>query len=328
MTNLLITRRCNQACSYCFAGDPPAKDSPQAQEDLTIEAFEQRLDFLDRSGIEQARFLGGEPTLHPRFAEFVRLARARGKTIAVFSNGWMPEASLAALEALSAEECGVVLNLTTTGAGAENPDRQQRRKTVMRRLGSRAQPGVNLYRADQELDFISRLIDDCGLKRAVRVGLAQPVLSGSNTFLPPKEYHTVGDRLARYALRAAQEGIRVELDCGFVRCMFSEETLSDLIELGADMEWRCSPIIDIDVDGKAFHCFPLSSRFWTGLEPGQTAEGLRDMFTTQTAPYRQAGIYKECSSCPYKMNQTCSGGCLANIIRRFKAQPLRIVTAC
>jgi radical SAM protein with 4Fe4S-binding SPASM domain len=327
MTNLIVSRRCNQSCSYCFAGDPPARDGLQAQDYLSVEEFEQRLDYLDRSGIQQARFLGGEPTLHPRFAELVQRARARGKTIVVFSNGWMPEMALAALEALSPEECGVILNLTTTGVDGQSPAGLKRRKAVMRRLGQRAQPGCNIYRTDQDLDFISELINECGLKRAVRVGLAQPVLAGSNEFLPTKDYATAGDRLARYAYRAAGEGIRVELDCGFVRCMFSEEALSDLLELGADLDWRCNPIIDIDVDGRAFHCFPLSSRYWTDLEPGQTAADLRDAFAEQVEPYRQAGIYKECSSCAYKINQTCSGGCLANIMRRFKTQPFGIIAA-
>jgi len=331
VTNLIVSRRCNQKCSYCFASEPVEGSAEPAggvnlrsQDYISIAAFEQRLDFLDHSGIDQARFLGGEPTLHPRFAELVRRARARGKTIVVFSNGWMPEAALAALEELSPETCGVILNLTTTGVEAHSPARQSRRKAVMKRLGQKAQPGCNMYRADQDLDIFSRYIIDCGLKPSVRVGLAHPVLGGNNIFLSPKDYHLAGDRLARYALRAATEGIRVELDCGFVRCMFPEEALTDLLEQDADLDWRCSPIIDIDVDGRVFHCFPLAGRYWDTLKPGQTAADLRDSFSRQTEPYRQVGIFKECSSCPHKMNQTCSGGCLANILRRFQSQPFRL----
>lgn len=342
MTNLIISRRCNQKCSYCFApdlenaGTTAGSAAAIAPRDfISIADFEERLDFLDRSGIDQARFLGGEPTLHPRFPELIRRARARGKTIVVFSNGWMPNAALAALEELSPAECGVILNLTTTGADTPTPARQKRREAVMRRLGQRAQPGCTIYHAGQDLDFITALIEACGLKRAVRVGLAQPVLDGKNAFLPPKDYPIVGERLAAYALRAARSGIRVELDCGFVRCMFPDEALADLVELGVDFDWHCGPILDFDVDGRVFHCFPLSGQFWTGPLPGQSASAplatapaagdLRDAFARQAAPYRQAGIYKECSSCPHKINQTCSGGCLANTIRRFQSQPFHIV---
>ena len=75
-------------CSYCFARDElQAQGKDHASRFISLDDFVERLDFLDRSDIREARLIGGEPTLHPLFPELIRLARERGKRIVVFSHG-------------------------------------------------------------------------------------------------------------------------------------------------------------------------------------------------------------------------------------------------
>lgn len=244
----------------------------------------------------------------------------------------MPPQALEALEALPPEQCSVVLNVSASGkheSGAgKNTAALSRQEEVLRRLGPRAQPGCNIYRPDVALEFIIDLIVETGCKRAVRMGLAQPIVGGENTFLPVRAYPYAGERILQFAERAAQAGIKLELDCGFVRCMFSDAAVARLEALGADLGWHCSPIIDIDTDGTVFHCFPLSGKFSAQVdftpEAGITAALLRDQLQSKTTLYRLAGIYKECASCRYKHDQTCSGGCLANTIRRFSSEPIHL----
>lgn len=325
MTNLIISRTCNQSCSYCFASDESTGQQPEF---MSLETYERCLDFLDRSGIQQARFLGGEPTLHPQFAEFVRRARARGKIIVVFTNGLMPGPALEALDALPTEQCAIVMNVSTTGKSGTATPLSGQRRAALQRLGQKIQLGCNIYRPDFDIDWLIDLVVETGCKRAVRVGLAQPVLGGQNVSLPVRSYPWVGERIAQFAERAAALGIQIELDCGFVRCMFSDAAVARLEELGADLGWRCSPVIDIDTNEDAFHCFPLSASYSAPggflADPRWTADGLRALFESQAAPYRQAGIYKECAICRYKHHQICSGGCLANIIPRFSADPIQL----
>ena len=76
--------------SYCFAGAYLATSRDQGAAFIDAAAFEQRLDFLERSGIPEARLIGGEPTLHPAFPDLVAAARSRGLRITVFSHGLMP----------------------------------------------------------------------------------------------------------------------------------------------------------------------------------------------------------------------------------------------
>src|SRR5512141_2870784 len=100
MTNLLLTNLCNRECSYCFAVSYRKAASGHY---LSEDQYQQFLDYLDRSNIDQVRLLGGEPTLHPQFDSLVQSAWGRGKSVIVFSNGFMPERALEALLELPEE---------------------------------------------------------------------------------------------------------------------------------------------------------------------------------------------------------------------------------
>ena len=115
MANLVVADVCNLKCPYCFAQDHMrARRAASAPAFISLEAFEARLDFLNRSGIHEIRLIGGEPTLHPRFPELVERARRRGKHIAVFSHGLLSEKALVCLEALSPDECTVLVNMNAS----------------------------------------------------------------------------------------------------------------------------------------------------------------------------------------------------------------------
>jgi len=333
MANLTISAVCNQRCPYCFTADH-LNGAGLSQHFLDSGDFEARLDFLDRSGIDQARLLGGEPTLHPQFPGLIERARGRNKTIVVFTNGLIPAASLACLESLPATACSVLVNVNepvrmsrmypsaTSEAGETTFERQC---ATIRRLGERAMVGFNIYRPDFQPEFLLPLIAETGCRPAVRLGLAHPCLSGENRYVYPHQYVAIGRKIVRFARRAADAHVRVEFDCGFVRCMFADGDLETLTGLGADVGWRCNPILDVGLDGQVIHCYPLSRLGGLPLTPQTDAPALRRAFESRTRPYRQAGIFRECSTCPFKASGVCPGGCLAATMRRFRHTPFAVV---
>ena len=65
MANISVTAICNLRCDYCFARaalDGCSQSAPH----MPLSVYERVLGFLERSGINQVRLLGGEPTLHPQ----------------------------------------------------------------------------------------------------------------------------------------------------------------------------------------------------------------------------------------------------------------------
>ena len=320
MANLVISDICNMACTFCFA-----RDYLGTSTFISLQVFEQRLDFIDRSDIDEIRLIGGEPSLHPRFPELIALARQRGKHIVVFSHGLLSERALSCLEALPVEQCTVLINMNATRTpGQKNTREESQRLRTLHRLGQRALLGFNIFEANPEFDFMLPLILETNCHRAIRLGLAHPVLDGQNEYLHPKQYPIVGKEIAQFARTAAQFHVKLELDCGFVRCMFSSEDLEALVQAQADVGWRCNPILDVDLTDQVFHCFPLSRKVQASFSQDAEAAGLRKRLMEQTRQYRVAGIYRECSTCLLKQRNECMGGCLATTMKRFRTADLHL----
>jgi MoaA/NifB/PqqE/SkfB family radical SAM enzyme len=318
VANLAVTAVCNLTCPYCFAADL-AGAVPPHERFVSRAEFERMLDFLDRSGIDEARLLGGEPTLHPDFIALAEAARKRGKRLIVFSNGLMRHEVLDYLASLSAEDGCVMVNV---GSPATVPDGVHRRQVeALRRLQERAVISFNLYRLDLEMAFLLDVVAETGCYPLIRLGLAQPCLSAGNIHIHPTQYRAAARKITAFAEQAAESGVRIDFDCGFVRCMFTNAELATLRRCGMEPVFRCSPILDLNTVGEVIHCYPLADLCTLTLDDQVTADVLRHAFEGEIAPLRLLGIYPECSACPLKAEGMCSGGCLAAAMGRLQEVP-------
>jgi hypothetical protein len=302
MANISLTTACNRDCAYCFAG----AQRRSGVSHMSLETFEKALDFLQRSGIDEARLLGGEPTLHPEFPRFAEMALERGLRVRVFSNGLMPEPALRWLES---HDVAVLMNAT---AG----DRRQAR--TLRRLGNRVTLGFNIYTPAFDPAFLLDLIREFGLAPSIRFGLAHPTADASNRFLHPIHYQAVGTRLARFHEEARAAGVEPSFDCGFVPCMFPPGFLDALGPAAGDIGTRCSPILDILPDGQVVACYPLAALAREPLPELDAAAALRSRFSERFSGYRRLGVFRECATCEVREGGRCNGGCLAASIERLR----------
>lgn len=314
MPNLSVTTLCNRSCNYCFARDTVKLDTSRSPH-ITSEDFDLALDRIQQSGADQVRLLGGEPTLHPLFPAFVDRVLARNLRLIVFSNGLMPEAAVQRLEQVAPQRGTVLINLAPPGCADH-----ARQRSVLGRLGPRTMLGVTIDSPARRLEPLLGLVAELGLARSVRLGLAHPRLGGDNTYLPARLYAAVGARVAALAAAARDAGVAIELDCGFVPCMFPAETMEALGPARADLGRRCNPLPDLLPDGTTVACYPLASLWRT--RSVQPLDELRHEAEERLAPYRTIGIFRECSRCAARRSGACRGGCLALALRRMRGQPV------
>jgi MoaA/NifB/PqqE/SkfB family radical SAM enzyme len=80
MANLIVTRRCNLACAYCFEYDRGSPPVPLA-------TLRERIRHLARLRTVIVTLTGGESLLHPDIVELVRAVRDAGMTPSLNTNG-------------------------------------------------------------------------------------------------------------------------------------------------------------------------------------------------------------------------------------------------
>ena len=315
MANLIITNKCNADCAFCFATESRAGMIREKQQQMDDEDFHAWMAFLRRTGYRSVRLLGGEPTLHPRFPDYVREARDAGCEIVVFSNGVMPDAARDALAAISEESCTVVVNLS---ASVRKTD-EKRRLGVFEKLGARVTLGQTLTSPDFSLWPAVGLINAFGLRKTIRIGLSNPTWGGRNLALHPKQYPAVGTALLEQSFLTSRYGIDLEADCGFVRCMFGDQ-FDRICNNGFRYVSRCTPVLDCCPGGTILPCFGLSGLLTGSREDLADLEAASVRFSDRLRPYRAVGIYPECGECPYFKDQSCCGGCLAARLRRLQPE--------
>jgi|WetSurSiteA1Bulk_404760.scaffolds.fasta_scaffold00020_24 MoaA/NifB/PqqE/SkfB family radical SAM enzyme len=311
MANLSITNVCNKSCVYCFANDTRNEYGKAHMEEGL---YEKALDYLERSGIRQARLLGGEPTLHPAFISFVGKALNRGLSVMLFTNGLISDKVLEFLYSIPREKLSILLN--TIQPEEKNEAGTRRQLEVMQKLGPVIIAGVNIYNARQELHYLLDYVNKFGLKKEIRMGISHSVLSMVNIYLHPKEYPKIGQKIAKFKLDAKKSGISLGFDCGFVPCMFPQEHYELLADELVKAGTCCHPIIDLLSDGSFISCYPLNNLTKIKIHDELQAGDLIGKFEEALTSYKTIGIYPYCSSCPL-FNNRCNGGCLSFRIQRF-----------
>jgi MoaA/NifB/PqqE/SkfB family radical SAM enzyme len=85
---LIITSRCNFNCPYCRGTDINGEKG-----DMKLEDVKHVIDLWAKENIQNIRFSGGEPTIHPNFKEIIKYTKdicKNIKHIAVSTNGFQP----------------------------------------------------------------------------------------------------------------------------------------------------------------------------------------------------------------------------------------------
>jgi MoaA/NifB/PqqE/SkfB family radical SAM enzyme len=81
--DVYIATQCNRRCTYCFL----PTDFFASGKRMSLDSFSGVVDWSQRHGVGEITLLGGEPSLHPSFAEMASRASARGLEVRVVTNG-------------------------------------------------------------------------------------------------------------------------------------------------------------------------------------------------------------------------------------------------
>lgn len=107
-----VTDRCDFACTYCR----PSRDDGYVENRLDLAAWEALVDGLVASGVVRFRLTGGEPLVHPRVVDLVRLIASRGVSDLALTTNASQLARLAApLRAAGLERLNISIDTLDPG---------------------------------------------------------------------------------------------------------------------------------------------------------------------------------------------------------------------
>lgn len=306
MPNIALLNYCNLNCPYCFADNFIAKDS----QNMTIENFNKILNFIFKDGtFNKIGIIGGEPTLHPNFKNFISiLEKSFDGKIVVFSNG----IELGQYVDIFNERVTALVNINHPYLMSKLQWNKiissldtfyNNNKINLLRLG------INLYPTLQDFNFIINLCKKYNLN-TIRCSYVAPT---KNFYTNNKEeYYFNGKKLFLALVKCCKENnITIHLDCNHIpQCYFTAPELLLLNNTVSGWENICDPVIDIMPDLTATSCFGNYTS--VSIENFLNFSDLKDFFRITNNMKRKYNNFNEtCKRCASFNDLTCQGGCLS-----------------
>lgn len=317
MPNVMITKRCNLSCPYCFANDFVNKPS---EGDMSLDTLKEILEFLLRDGsVENVGLIGGEPSCHRQFgniltllAEEERLNRVTLYTNGVLLDGYLPQ--------LENEKFRVLINCNEPQRMGKN---WESLLDVLKKIKDsgwkeRVTLGINFYTPELDYTYMLELIE-LFVPETLRVSVSVP--NQEKYAREPLPYFEVmKPRIFAFFEALKKRGVIPFFDCNiFPSCLISAKEVRQFEQWGVRNPFLhlknhvsgCKPVIDIMDDMTAVRCFGLSEYTRVSIREFASFTDLMNYYLRQVDAYA-ANTYhsQKCAGCYQYKTMRCSGGCL------------------
>ena len=310
--NIITNNYCNLACEYCFAKDVMEED----RQLLSLDNFRWLLDFIEKSGQDQVRMLGGESTLHPNFIDFLQECK-RHRAIhrfQLFSNFIFNEKVAEALKEVSKDlYMSYLVNYNEPKIlGEQKLAILERNITTLRDYGD-ITLGINFYDPNQDWKYIVEAALRHNIK-TVRFSITIPNTQEKKELDIKEYFKSFVPVMSQFFLTLALNGLQASTDCNNTPvCMWDDEILRMLAMSNEQVlvAGLCSPVIDVQPSMEAFRCFAHSGNK-VNIKDYNNIDELNAYFLeTIDSKLDKIDLFPECSSCVSKAVNGKSCGCLA-----------------
>lgn len=313
--NVMLTGACNLRCNYCFASGAIEQANTEF---MSWPDLGRVVEYHVRWGLKSLKIVGGEPTLHPRFLDFLDVLRAQEQIehLFVYTNLLCDAAVLDGLMALSAhQEVELLVNLNPRSdigdaryqATVENLKRLKLNKVLGNSRVNFA-IGINVYRPDFDdsyaMDLCRRL--QCNLRYSYVTPLSFAGIDLKDYFQAAAAY-TVS-----LAENAFEKGVFAYIDCNYVPvCCYTDEQYETIRTKSSFAKTACDlpTPLSIKPDMTVIPCFVVEElgalEFDLETSPAEMTEAIARTIVEGTVP----NLFDECRDCCLKRYQGAVCGC-------------------
>lgn len=316
MMNILLTEKCTNYCPYCFAKERMV-NSP-AKSFISLEAFNEILDFLCKSKVRNVNLIGGEPLIHPNIVEIINMVNKIDtiRSVSIFSGGIIPLEKVRQLSScLIPEKYNIVVNVNNKEDYLDKHHSQiMTNIEYLRNLGFDLTIGYNIYKESFNYKEIFEICDYLEIYK-IRWSIAYPGIEKNTQFIHPTRYNAIRNRVYQFIVDAHERNFELTIDCQLPLCFFTEAQIPKILFLYPqflEKLGKCFPAIDIGVDLKVWRCFVLHDDVKGNLKDFNNIKEIYQFFKIKTDNfffYTESPEY--CTNCEYWERKLCQGGCLS-----------------
>ena len=154
MGDIVLTNKCNLKCSYCFANE--IKNSETSEFDIIN--FKKAVDFIKTGKNERLGIVGGEPTIHPNFREFIELLNNDNQIFnyILFTNG-IEIAKY--IDVLKSDKVNILINCNSPEITGNLYNKlEDSIRVLAKEKKDKLALGTNIYSADMDYSYIFDLL--------------------------------------------------------------------------------------------------------------------------------------------------------------------------
>lgn len=314
MPNIMINSYCNLKCPYCFADNEITDCSTK---NMSVEDFKKIIKWHKDNGIEIIRLIGGEPTLHPNFPEFLNevLKDDFLQGVHIFSNMTFGENVKNSLINFSFEKrLSFLPNFNEENVIGEKYELVKKNIRNFGQLGTIECLGVNIYKNDYDFTEIINLANEIGALY-IRWAIVTPNYKIDDSFNVKKYFNGYYDVLLRFFKICNENHLGLSQDCNSIpMCSFTDKQLKNLLMHNPKLfakDLACDVVLDINPKMEIFRCFGLSDDYKTKFDENAHIDYYKEVISTNTRTIEEKILFDECKSCEvYKFNGDRSCACI------------------
>jgi len=295
------------------------------QTEISLEAFDQIVSFIKRSGESKLTLVGGEPTMHRYFSTIMERLDSDPeiRQVLLFTNGIINKSSM---DAILNHSRKVLISVNVLEPGDEPDCNKEQILRNLHKLRDAEIPfdlSYVIYKRDFNPDFLYEYIEKYDLE-SIRWALAFPVVPEAS-FVPSNEIRSLGSKVTAMLRRFSDFGIRSYVDCPLPYCLFSDEELAFVSrEALSVINWGyCGLTLEINPDLTVKACPTQCEEERISLSLFRNMKEMERYFFSRMTLYKaKHQLFDECSTCSYFLKQSCQGGCLGYSSDRYVPSPL------
>jgi len=282
---------------------------------MTEAVYRDCVDFVLRSRAPHLSLLGGEPSLHPNFNQFIKIAQTAGLAVSVKSNALFIKNTDELLSDLNHSKLHFLINLNyPESMGEKKWQRTLDNLEQLSKLSIRVDFQINIADKNFSYDYLWPVMAKFPASKlywTLTVPIAKaPTQTKSIKPIEAKKY--LMERVLEMLTKAQSLGHATCGTHGVTPCLFPTNFLQE------NKQWHqiaaeCVPVFDFYSDYSIHYCFPLEEK--KSLKDFRQYPSLQAVQREFLWPASKARPYtfpwKECLPCEHAASGDCHGGCMA-----------------